>query len=320
MIDLFPYAPAETGIASRFYLRTIEDGFRLNLQSGVIELLLKGKRQIFFLYADGIEIGAFHLDASTCVTIQSSDLERYWSEDQIEMRSLQLPRQAVDSTRSMLEWYPPKQSLALQSSDLQTYIEELKQIKASVLLYIQWPSAEAILLLLNGSLLADECLLVFERDIEVGATALRQALNWTEAAAVLDYYESRPETLSHCLLILRRSVQDLGRGILGRYAQLVGRGLAGSMANEINRVMKLSAFQIQAIGEVITNAHVFPSLEQAAKAYSLLFGTIYAHAASVLGEGLTRSLINDTLKSLNPESQNAIREQNILAAVFKQRT
>jgi len=315
MNRIFSHAPAETETGSIAYLQAVQRAFPEDGLSGLIEITPGPTPRIYILYANGAHFATFQQAGPGYTEFASADVRSLWSSGEADLRILRLPRPAVFAARMLIEWHPAAQTVILQSSALQRWIDNLEKDKASGLVVIEWPEAEGVLPILNGVPLVTESIFTTRAETQVGSAAHRLIFSQTAHTVTLTLYEARPESVTFQMLALRQSVQDLARGVLSRYSQLVGRGLTSALASDINHIMQNNAVQIQVVGEILNNTHIFHSLDDASAIYRLLFRALYEHTTHVLGSGLARTIINDTLSGVNLFNQNVMDQHSILSGV-----
>ena len=310
MIELFSSVPANQDTGSPAYLRALFNISQQDLQSSLIDVRTPDAQQIVLLLADGFLLGAYYLTGSTCSTTTVADLEGLWSGNDARIRSLQLPREAVRCAQALFAWHPCKQTLTIQSSALQSNLASFSSQKASGVLHLKWSGGDCLVTLLDGTLLNTESFLGAENGVVSGAVAMRQLQSQQERAIGLAFYEAQTGSLPFQQLVLRQVMAELMRNILSRYSQMVGSGLLNALSSDISNAMRLNNLNIQALGEVIYNTHVFHSLEEAGRAYLLLIKASQVHMSRVLGAGLAQTIQNDALKALAPTAQAVLREQS----------
>ncbi len=315
MNRIFSHAPAETEIGSLAYLQAVQRAFPEDGLSGLIEITPDPTTRIDILYADGAHLATYQQAGPAYTEFASADVRSLWPSGEADLRILRLPRPAVFAAHMLIEWHPPVQTVVLQSSALQRWIDELGKDRASGLVAIEWPEAEGVLPIINGVPLVAESIFTSSTETQVGSAAHRLIFNQAAHTITLALYKARPETATFQMLALRQSVQDLTRGILSRYTQLVGRGLTSALVSDLNHVMRHNAVQIQVVGELLNNTHIFHSLDDASAIYRLLFRALYEHTANVLGTGLAHTIITDTLSGLNLFNQNVMDQHSILSGV-----
>jgi hypothetical protein len=312
MIELFSSVPANQDSGSPAYVRALLNISQQDLQSSLIDVRTPDEQQVVLLLADGLLLGSYTLAGSTCSTITLGDLESLWSGNEARIRSLPLPRETVRSVQALFAWHPPKQTLMIQSSALSNNLASFAAQKASGMLHLKWSGGDGLVTLLDGMAINAEVFLGTSSGVLSGAAAMRQLKGQQEHAVGLAFYEAQTGSLPFQQLLLRQVLAELMRNILSRYSQMVGSGLLNALCNDISNAMRLNNLNIQALGEVIYNTHVFRSLDEAGRAYIVLIKASQVHMSRVLGAGLAQTIQNDALKVLAPTAQAVLREQSQL--------
>jgi len=315
MNTLFAHAPAEKETGPLAYLQAMQRAFPDEGLSGLVEIALSPTAVIYVLYTDGECLGVYHKEGSTYTTYAEANLRRLWPEGQAGLRLLRLPRQAVNIARTLIDWFPPSQAVSMPGSALREWITRQEEAQTSGLITVEWAEAEGILPMVHGAVLASDSIFTSGMGIQTGSIAHRLIFSQPDQTITVTLYEARPDNTAYQMLVLRQASQDLARGVLSRYSQLVGRGLTSALAGDLNHIMQNNAVQIQVVGEILNNTHVFHSLDEASTTYQTLFQALYEHTANVLGPGLARTIIHDTLTSVNPFNQKMIEDHQILSGM-----
>lgn len=309
MIEIFTHSTVNRDIGSAAYTSAVIGTYRQYAQSGLVDILLDQGDQIEVLLADGKLAAVYYLTATDCIVLSELDLEKLWTGGEALVRQVNLPTDAVRMAGEVFEWYPPKQTLVMQSSALQSALHAFGTRKDSGLLHLLWPESEGLLTLIDGQNVQSEACFIYQDRFQTGSIAVRQILGQESGDCQLAYYEAKEATSSFQRLILRYVVADIMRHILGRYRQMVGHSLLIALNNEVNRVMQMNNLHIHLEADVIENLHVFRSVEESRRSYELLFKVVSAHISSVIGSALSLSLMREALESLDPRSQRLINEQ-----------
>jgi hypothetical protein len=314
MIEFFSHAPANLQTGSSSKIREMLDVNRRQQLSGLVEINFEQRGWIDILLMNGEAVGTYYLTATSSTPIPVSDLDKCWSGESADIRSLVLPGDAVRLISMACEWHPPAQSLLIQSSGLRNILRVFLVNKTCGLLRVIDTAGELAVPIIDGFTVAAEA--VYSAiQVDIGPSALSRGLQSSSHNCTVVLYEARPDTASFKQLILRQVISELAESVLRRYNEIVGGRLLGAMGNELNQVLRLNRLQMQLVGEHLDNSHIFKSMDEATRSYSVLFKALHVHMTHVIGIGLAGSLQKEAYRSLNPRNQAAIDEQPILNSV-----
>lgn len=311
MIEFFSRAAANVQAISSSNIRGVLETHREQQMNGLIEINFEQRGWINVLYLNGGIVGAYYLTNTSTTSFPVSELDKWWHGESAYVRSLNLPAAAVRVISMACEWHPPAQSLLIQSSGLENYLQVFLINKISGLLHVTDPNGELILPIMDGFSLAREAVYSSAR-IEAGMPAFKHAIQSSSHNCTVVLYEARPDTPSFKQLVLRQVIGEVTSSMLSRYSQIVGGGLLGSMSNELNQILRLNRLQMQLVGDHLDDSHIFKSLEDATRSYNMLFKALYTHMSHVIGGGLAGTLHKEAYRGLNPRNQAAIDEQSLL--------
>jgi hypothetical protein len=314
MIEFFGRATANIQTGDSSNIRELLETHHQQQSNGLIEINFEQRGWIDVLLLNGEVVGTYYLTPTSSNPISVSELDKWWHGESAQIRSVELPGEAVRITGMVCEWHPPTQSLLIQSSGLQNILQVFLINKISGLLLVSDSTGELAVPVIDGFTLATEAVYSGSQFM-IGPNALSQGLQSSSHNCTVVLYEARPDTVSFKQLILRQVVSELTGTVLARYSQIVGGGLLGAMGNELNQFLRGNRLQMQLVGERLDNAHIFKSIEEATHSYSVLFKALNVHMTHVIGGGLACSLQKEAYRNLNPRSQAAIDEQTILSSV-----
>jgi len=314
MIEFFSHAPANLQTGSSSNIRELLEIHRQQQLNGLVEINFEQRGWIDILFLNGEVVGTYYLTTTSSNAVAVSDLDKWWHGESAYIRSLTLPGDAVRIISMACEWHPPAQSLLIQSSGLQNILQVFLVNKICGLLHVIDSTGELAVPIIDGFTVAAEA--VFSAaQLDIGPSALNRGLHSSSHNCTVVLYEARPNTASFKQLVLRQVVSELTGNVLARYNQIVGGGMLGAMGNELNQFLRLNRLQMQLVGEHLDNSHIFRSMEEATRSYSVLFKALHVHMTHVIGGGLAGTLQKEAYRSLNPRNQAAIDEQPILSGV-----
>jgi hypothetical protein len=314
MIEFFSHAPANLQTGSSSSIRELLEIHRQQQQNGLVEINFEQRGWIDILLLNGEVVGTYYLTSTSSRAVPISEIDKWWHGESAYIRTLALPGEAVRIISMACEWHPPAQSLLVQSSGLQNILQVFLVNKISGLLHVIDSTGELAVPIIDGFPITAEAV-YSAAQLDIGPSALRRGLQSSNHNCTVALYEAHPDTTSFKQLVLRQVVSELTGSVLARYNQIVGGSLLGAMGNELNQVLHLNRLQMQLIGEHLDNTHIFRSMEEATRSYSVLFRALHIHMTHVIGGNLAGTLQKEAYRNLNPRSQAAIDRQTILNSV-----
>jgi hypothetical protein len=312
MIEFFSYAPANLKTGSSSKIREMLDVNQRQQLSGLVEINFE-QRDDRYLLLNGEAVGTYYLTATSSTQYLSPILiNAGLVRALISVRSLCLAMQSASSA-----WLVNGISCSVaahQSSGLRNILQVFLVNKTCGLLRVIDTAGELAVPIIDGFTVAAEA--VFSAvQVDIGPSALSRGMQPSSNNCTVVLYEARPDTASFKQLILRQVISELAESVLRRYNEIVGGRLLSAMGNELNQVLRLNRLHMQLVGEHLDNSHIFKSMEDATRSYSVLFKALHVHMTHVIGIGLAGSLQKEAYRSLNPRNQAAIDEQPILNSV-----
>lgn len=119
---------------------------------------------------------------------------------------------------------------------------------------------------------------------------------------------------SYQCAVLRQGARRWSRGILSRYHEMVGQKLLQMLDRELNR--QVQPWKISLVEKDLVDLHLFPHLMDAAHVYRSLFMAMGAQMDFVIGNTLTRRLLDESFDQIHPEERAVLLSQRLIPAAF----
>lgn len=116
--------------------------------------------------------------------------------------------------------------------------------------------------------------------------------------------------------VLRHGAVEWSNQILSRYREIVGEKLLKLLDRELNRQIQPWQWNITINENEMFDAHFFPTLEYAVNAYRSLFMEMGVQMDFVIGNTLTRRLLNETFEQIHPDERAILKSQRLIPDAF----
>jgi hypothetical protein len=312
MINFYSRAPDNPSTGSPVYAQSVLRFYYQYFLSGIVEIRPVMGGQIVVLVAEGHPVGAYIFEQDRYSRFPVEQLPQKWSAGEANIRSVNLPREALRVTAQILEWYPSYAVPETGSRLAQEYIMQCQTDKTSGVLCLNWPEADGYVSFINGNLIQSETVYSGSSDVEAGILNFRVIFNKPESVLSARCFMARPDTDSATQQGLRIAMLAWGRFVLDRYLQLVGRNLTKALTGELNRLTRSKSWYIQIVGDTLVDSHVFPSTDAAVQAYQYLIKALAFNMVKVIGVSLTNSIFNEGFDNLQDCDQQTLRAYSLV--------
>ena len=131
-------------------------------------------------------------------------------------------------------------------------------------------------------------------------------------------YEQNNSSQAYQCTILRQGATHWSRQILGNYREIVGQKLSQQLEGELNRQIQPWQWKISLANSILTDAHFFPHVSDAAQAYRALLMEMGSQMNFVIGSNLTQKILNDTFEKIHPEESTVLHTQRLIPAAISE--
>ncbi len=122
MIRLFEHALSTQSTIPVSRLQVVLNTYQQDWLTGIVQIAWAPESQrLFLLLTDGTITNVYLLTGETSTLIPPSDLKTYISAETLIVRTLVLPPEGLHTIKSLLEWYPPVESLTVETHTLKEH-------------------------------------------------------------------------------------------------------------------------------------------------------------------------------------------------------
>jgi hypothetical protein len=312
MINFYSRAPDNPSTGSPVYAQSVLRFYYQYFLSGIVEIRPVVGGQIVVLVAEGHPVGAYSFEQDRYSRFPVEQLPQKWSAGDANIRSVNLPREALRVTIQILEWYPSETLPETGNRLAQEYVMQRQTEKTSGVLCLTWPEADGFVSFIDGNLIQNETVYSSSAEVEAGIPNFRIIFNDPDEVVSAGFFRARPDTGSATQQALRVAMLNWGRYVFDRYLQLVGRNLTKVLTSELNGYSRAKSWYIQIVGDTLVDSHIFPSTEAAVQAYQSLIKAMAFHMVKVIGVSLTNSIFTEGFDNLQERDQQALRNYSLV--------
>jgi hypothetical protein len=314
MIALFSrLADAQHLVGSPAYLQNIQRMFAQDESGGMIEVLLPGGERWIYLYISGRLLAAYRLIGPEHHPLATDEMA-HLAVQELEFRYLNLPDQAVRAVWQALEWLPPKRGARMDANALASYLDVLRQDKASGLVQITLADLDGFLLLENGAWISSETVLASGRGFLDKLPNLSTLAGSQSGSCELWLLEPASGSLTAHLMELRIAFAAWTTGAVTDYQMLVGSNLITPLNNSVNTWLRHRRLNIRLVGATVVDHHLFADLDTARRSYAHIKSFLQEHLAQVVGDQLAQKTINESARRLKAGYQHVLAENGLKAS------
>lgn len=301
--------------------QNLRNKLRDELWSGMLQAELAAEERVLFLFSGGALKCAYRLASQTA---QRGDMEVEWSSlsnsSPVNAVSLSLSPSTLRLVKVILEHPAPAEALQVEPDRLQHVFDQWLQQAHPNLAVLNWTAGEGIVMLWPGSPVHSTAALVASggkwEDDEAVKQMLSPDLGKCEAhrhALVSDGGAWEEYGFQHMFVRLLEA-------ILTRYKELTGLALLNALDRNINRVAMENKWDLSIILGTITDRMFFRDLDEALAACKRLLEVACEHVGVVLGQKLSRALLQDAIASLDVHSIRIVEKYSIDAFLGSPKT
>lgn len=316
MIRYFSYASDNRYRGPVTYLGTLQQAFVQEADSGMIEVCYSAGNAVVFLYNIGKLIRIYHLAGLRSITIMTAELKALLTGDDLDIRTLSLPMQAVRAVSRALDWFPPNTSLKHNFQSLNRYSAELRTAQFSGLIHVCLPDLDGLQLWVDGIPAGSEAIYSTSKGFVdcLPAPSLTDELD-TNSGNVWVYM---PDTEGKTWEFVRLSwaVKSFIQLTVAGYQKLVGQIMVNALNYDLNAAMRTAHWNMRLVGKELVDHHFFPDIDSAQQAYLMLFVHLYHHIVRVVGSNLAQRLLGEAFQQLGQVDQMSLNKYSFNPAVL----
>lgn len=283
--------------------------------TGIIEVEWAPDARILLLLVDGTIPGAYLLTEETCEKVSPAELANLVPTEKVTVRTLVLPPEGVHAVRSLLEWYPPAEEMAAETSTIESWLKTWGARAAAGAVHITWPDAEGFITLSGGSP-PKQVVFVTAQRVESGTDGLAAIYAHTTGACTLARYAPPADaaTPQEEVPLLHAAFASLVDKAVQRYTELVGSRLAESLMFDLNDQAYANEWNIRITSAGVTDTHTFEMPDTAAYVYRSLLNELVVHTSAVIGKRLVSKLFLEAASQLGSDAQEAVQTYSVIPA------
>lgn len=309
---IFSTGAQKIGSASAPSLQTLRQKFADELWTGVLEAEYPTRERVIFLFSRGMSTCAYRLGLNN---FQKRTVEQEWGAlIELVPSSLfytTLNISALRIIRIILEHPVPAETQRVPPGLLDAIFDQWHQQSHPNLAAVTWVNGQGFVVLWPGVTVPPTSALVSSNGVSEDAEAARAILS---------------SEMGECDLARHEFVSDGGAweeygfqyifvrllgAILARYKELTGLALLNALDRNINRITFENKWDFNITLGVITDRMFFCSLDKTIKVCKTLLQVACDHIAVVLGQKLSRSMVQDALASLDVHSIRIVEKYSI---------
>ena len=312
----FRQAVADQFTGSLAYLESQQSLLHRDQTSRMIEVQINSAESVILLYARGNRAGIYHLTATTCRSILSSELHSIWNSSNASITSLVLPDLAGRLVWLRLESELQNRSQVRNAAEWEAWISDRKAIMQTGLVQIASEFFDGFVYLQAGEAIKSESIFSSDRGFQPDLPFSRYP---QDLSCELSLFSAPPHSLANQAFLLRRGVSDWTHLFLARYREIVGQRLLQIMIDQSNNAIDSWQWQAQLEGTSLWDQHFFPNLDAAVKAYRALLMSMGEQSSLMIGNGLSQRLVSDTYDRLNRAEKESLGTHRLIPTAFAQR-
>jgi hypothetical protein len=286
--------------------------FRQDLMTGFIDIKYPTENQLIFLFAEGKIATAYLLTASERKRLQPLEWNALLTHISGTVRTLQLPREGLRVSQILIESAAPVRAFTTQTFDLKKHAEEWAARPQQGPVQLRWPQAEAVMIFPGNGLPAQPILFINKERAFSGADAFRNILNWYETQCEASVYSGENASEAFEEYLLQRTFTGTMQKVIRRYNELAGRSLVNVLGQEITAAAQGQGWRIQSFGGTVIDTEIFPTIQEQASAYRMLFGLCLARIEDVIGPKITNSIVRETLTQMELADRKTLQTHPFL--------
>lgn len=293
-------------------LRAAQSKFRDELWTGMLEAEYAGGDRVVFLFCGGTLECAFRLDLKTT---QKRDAEKEWdsmlSAPPSTLLSIRLTVASLRLAKIALEYPAPVEILQVKPGRLEHTFEQWNRQSYPNLATLEWTEAQGLAMLWPGIPIPSAAFLVASTGTWEGGEAVRQIFSSPFGDCDASRHAFASDGGAWEEYSFQHMFVSLLDAILKRYKDLTGLALLNALDRNINRVAFEQKLDFSITLGVITDRMFFAGLDELIAACKMLLAVAFEHIGVVLGQKLSRSLVQDALASLDIHSMRLIEKYSI---------
>ena len=302
-------------------LQSLRAKFGDDLWTGMLEAEFSTRERVAFLFSRGTPICVYRLDVTN---IQKQDVKQEWNAliEQLpsELAFTTLNISALRLVRILLEHPAPVETQRVSSDRLDAIFDQWHQSPNPNLAVMRWVDSHGFSMLWPGVTVPPTSVLVSSGGASDDSDAVRSILSSELGECDLDRHEFASDGGAWDEYGFQYVFVRLLGAILERYKELTGLALLNALDRNINRVAHENKWDFSITLGAITDHLFFCDLDETIGVCKTLLQVACDHIGVILGQKLSRSMVQDAIASLDMHSIRIIEKYSIDAFLGSPRT
>ncbi len=308
------FSLATTGVYSTSIteLRSLIDQQVQGHLTGVIHGAYSSGHQFALFLIQGTLINAYVRTKGAWAKIPLLDWLSCFEKTNSEVKAFNLPVEGIRVTKMLFECPETQGIFQLQTSDLARRFDGWSTSPETIVVQIQWPHAEAVLVFPGEAMPVQPVIFINDSQIATEKEALSAITSWKDPACTVSVFadhSGRDAWAEYRLHLIFTKTTEL---LLTRYNELAGKSLVSVLNQDVDDETLRRGWRISCVGNGILDHHIFFSPKEATKAYRNLLTLIQAHMETVVGRKISNAIIREVVEELGTNGQEVLRTYRLL--------
>lgn len=302
-------------------LQSLRAKFGGELWTGVLESEYPTRERLIFLFSRGMLICVYRLGVTN---FQKQDVEREWNSliDLLpsDLAYTTLSISALRLVRIILEHPVPTETQRVPSGRLDTIFDQWHRHSHPNLAVMKWVDNHGFVMLWPGVTVPPTSFLVSPGGASDDSEAVRAILSSEVGECDLARHEFASDGSAWEEYGFQYIFVRLLGAILAHYKELTGLALLNALDRNINRIAFENKWDFSITLGAITDRMFFCDLDETIGVCKTLLQVACDHISVVLGQKISRSMLQDSIASLDKHSIRIIEKYSIDAFLGLPRT
>jgi hypothetical protein len=291
---------------------SVESYFRTASMTGLEEKEFSSERRSIRIFVNGAPFTAYMMENGGVTSIPLADFSTLDHESS-QVRAIELPHVAGRLAWLALESQPEPHFSIQNENDWTAKVNQWKHDSWNGLVEITAKDMQGFALFWQGEIRKVDTIFSTPQGFVTDLPKLGAESVWEVTA-----YSCKPSTASYQDTVLRHAIMHWSSLIFIRYREIVGAKLLRMMNRDLSRQIEPWGWKIALEDNEMQDAHFFAYLNEAAHAYREIFMAMGAQMNVVLGNNLTRMLLNDTFEQICSDERTILQSLRLIPAAFSE--
>lgn len=291
---------------------SVENYFRVASMTGLEEKEISPERKAVRIFVNGAPFTAYMMENGGATSTPLADFSTLDRESS-QVRAIELPHVAGRLAWLALESQPETHFSIQSGNDWTAKADQWKRDSWNGLVGITAKDMQGFALFWQGEFRKVDTIFSTPQGFVNDFPKVDSESAWEVTA-----YACKPSTASYQDTVLRHAVMRWSSQIFIRYREIVGAKLLRMMNRDLGRQIEPWGWKITLEENEIQDTHFFAYLNEAAHAYREIFMAMGAQMNVVLGNNLTRMLLNDTFEQIHSDERTVLQSLRLIPAAFSE--